>query len=66
MSERSTDDVRKEIAAERERLNDDVARLRSEVRSLALFVGAGLAVVALVTWRVGRRKGAETIWKLVR
>jgi hypothetical protein len=31
-----------------------------------LFAAAGLMVVALVTWRMGKRKGAATVWKLVR
>ena len=66
MSDRSVEEIRKEIAAERQRLDDDLARLQSEIRSLALFVVAGLVVVALVTWHVGRRKGARTIWALVK
>lgn len=66
MSERSVEDIRNEIAAERQHLNDDLAALRSELRSLALVVVAGLVVVALVTWFAGRRKGAQTVWKLVK
>ena len=31
-----------------------------------LFAAAGLVVVALVTWRMGKRKGAATVWKLVK
>jgi hypothetical protein len=27
---------------------------------------AGLVVVGLVTWRVGKRKGAGAVWKLVK
>ena len=61
MSERSVDDIRNEIAAERQRLNDDLAGLRSELRSLAVVVAAGLVVVALVTWFAGRRRGARTV-----
>ena len=66
MSERSVDDIRNEIAAERQRLNDDLAGLRSELRSLAVFMAAGLVVVALVAWFAGRRRGARTVWKLAR
>jgi len=66
MSERNAEEIREEIAAERQRLDDDLARLQSEVRSLAVFVGAGLAVVALVTWRKNMQKGAGTVWKLVK
>jgi len=66
MSERGVDEIRDEIAAERQRLNDDLAGLRSGLRSLAVFAAAGFVVVALVTWLAGKRKGAQTIWKLVK
>ena len=66
MSERSVEQVREEIAAERQRLDDDLVRLRSELRSLALFTVGGLVVVGLVTWRMGKRKGTEAIWKIVK
>jgi hypothetical protein len=66
MSERNVEEIRNEIAAERQRLDDDLTALRSEVRSLALFAAAGLMVIGLVTWRTGRRRGVATIWKLVR
>jgi hypothetical protein len=66
MSERSVADIRGEIAAERQRLDDDLAGLRSELRSLAVFMAAGLVLVALVTWFAGRRRGARTVSKLVR
>jgi hypothetical protein len=66
MSERTVEDIRTELAAERQHLDDDLARLKSDVRSLALFMVVGLIVVALVTWRLGKRKGAGTVWKLVK
>ena len=66
MSERSVEDIRNELAVERQRLNDDLVRLNSDVRSLAVFMVAGLVVVGLVTWRVGKRKGAGAVWKLVK
>ena len=66
MSERSVEDVRNEMAAERQRLDDDLKRLKSDLRSLAVFVAAGLIVVAFVTWRLGKRKGAQAVWKLVK
>ena len=66
MSERSVEDIRNELAVERQRLNDDLVRLKSDVRSLAVFMVAGLVVVGLVTWRVGKRKGAGSVWKLVK
>ena len=66
MSERTVEEIRTEIDAERQRLNDDLTALRSEIRSLAVLVAAGLVVVGLVTWRKGSRKGVATVWKLVR
>ena len=66
MSERTADTIREEIAAERLALDEDLSNLQSEIRSLAVFVTAGLVVVGLVSWRRGRRKGAETVWKLVK
>ena len=66
MSERTVEDIRKEMAAERQSLDDDLARLKSDVRSLGIFAGAGLIVIALVTWRLGKRRGAATVWKLVK
>ena len=66
MSERTVEDIRKEMTAERQRLDDDLGRLKSDVRSLGIFAGAGLIVIALVTWRLGKRRGAATVWKLVK
>ena len=66
MSERTPEQIRMEIAAEREALDQDLSNLQSEIRSLAAFVAAGMIVVGLVSWRRGRRKGAETVWKLVK
>jgi hypothetical protein len=66
MSERTAEEIRQEIAAERQHLDDDLTALKSEVRSLGLLVAAGLVVVAIVTWRKGSRKGVATVWKLAR
>jgi hypothetical protein len=66
MSERTPEQIRMEIAAERQALDKDLSNLQSEIRSLAAFVAAGMVVVGLVSWRRGRRKGAETVWKLVK
>jgi hypothetical protein len=66
MSKRTAEEIRKEIDAERHGLNGDLTALRSEFRSLGLLVAAGLAVVALVTWRKGSRQGVATVWKLIR
>ena len=66
MSERNVEEIRKEIAAARQGLDDDLTALQTEIRSLGLLVVGALAVVALVTWRKGARKGVGTVWKLVR
>lgn len=66
MSERTIEDIRTELTAERQHLNEDLVRLKSDVRSLALFMVAGLVVVGVVTWRLGKRKGAGAVWKLVK
>ena len=66
MSERTVEVIRGEIAAERQRLDDDLTALQSEIRSLGLLVAGGLALVALVTWRNGSRKGVAMVWKLLR
>ena len=53
MSERTPEEIRAEIAAERQALDEDLSNLQSEIRSLAVFVTAGLVVVGLVSWRRG-------------
>lgn len=58
MSERTPDQIRLEIAAERQALDEDLSKLQSEIRSLAVFVAAGVVVVGLVSWRKGRRRRA--------
>ena len=66
MSERTVEVIRAEMANERRSLDDDLIRLKSDVRSLGIFAVAGLLVVAVVTWRLGKRKGAATVWKFVK
>ncbi len=66
MSERTVEEIRTEIDAERQRLDDDLTALQSEIRSLGVLVAAGLVVVALVAWRKGSRKGVTSVWKLIR
>ena len=66
MSERTVEEIRTEIADERQRLNEDLTALQSEIRSLGVLVAAGLVVVALVTWRKGSREGVTAVWRLIR
>ena len=54
------------MASERQALDDDLKRLKSDVRSLAAFVAVGLVTVGCVTFFLGKRRGAQTIWKLVK
>ncbi len=66
MSEtRGTAEIRAEIAAERERLNADLSALQGELRSLVPLVVAGLAVVALVTFRRSASSGVRMMLKLM-
>jgi len=66
MSEkRGTAEIRKEIDAERQRLDDDLNALKGEVRSLVPLAAAGLAVVALVTFRKSARSGLRLMWRLI-
>jgi len=65
MPERGTVEIRKEIAAERQGLDDDLTALQSELRSLVPFVVVGVTAVALVTFRKSARSGLKLIWKLV-
>jgi len=65
MSDRTAEQIRKEIAAEREGLDRDLDQLRSEARSLVPFVAAGVAVIGLVTFRKGTASGIRLLWKLV-
>jgi hypothetical protein len=66
MSEkRGAEEIRMEIAVERQRLDADLDALQAELRSLVPLVVAGLAVVALVTFRKSTRAGLRMIWKIV-
>ena len=66
MSEkRDAEAIRKEIATERQRLDADLNALQAELRSLVPLVVAGLAAVALVTFRKKTRAGLQMIWKLI-
>ena len=57
--------VRKEIAAERQRLDEDLNALQGELRSLVPLIAASLAVVALVTFRKSASAGLRMMWRLL-
>jgi hypothetical protein len=48
MPERTTEEIRKEIAAERLSLHEDIDAVKARLRSLVPFVLAGLVGVALL------------------
>ena len=48
MPERTTEEIRKEIAAERLSLHNDINALKARLRSLVPFVLGGLVGVALL------------------
>ena len=58
-------ETRKEIAAERQRLDEDLNALKAELRSLVPLAAAGLAVVALVTFRKSASAGLRMMWRLI-
>jgi hypothetical protein len=64
MADRGTVEIRAEMAAERERLDEARTALRAELRSLVPFAVAGLAIVGIVTARMGVRAGLATVRKL--
>ena len=57
--------VRKEIAAERQRLDEDLNALQGELRSLVPLIAASLAVVAVVTFRKSASAGLRMMWRLL-
>jgi hypothetical protein len=64
MAERSTDEIRQEMAVERQRLGEARDGLRAELRSLVPVAVVGLAVVGIITARVGFRAGMGVARKL--
>jgi hypothetical protein len=64
MAERGADEIRQEMAAERRRLDEAREGLRAELRSLVPVAVAGLAVVGIITARVGFRAGIGMVRKL--
>ena len=65
MSERGVEEIRAEIAVERDGLGQDLDALKVELRSLIPFAVAGVAVIALVTFRKGTMKGVRMVSRLI-
>ena len=65
MSERGVEEIRAEIAAERDELGQDLDALKAKLRSLIPFAVAGVAVIALVTFRKCAMSGAKMMQRLM-
>ena len=64
MAERGTDQIRQEMAAQRQRLDEAREGLRAELRSLVPVAAVAFAVVGVITARVGVRAGIGMIRRL--
>jgi hypothetical protein len=64
MAERGTDEIRQEMAVERQRLGEARDGLRAELRSLVPVAVVGLAVVGIITARAGFKAGMGVVRKL--
>jgi len=65
MSERTTEVIRKELADERRKLDEELYGLDAEIRSFVPFLIGGVATIALLTGGKGLRTGAKLVWKLL-
>jgi hypothetical protein len=63
MADRSEAEIRQEIAAERQRLVDDVAALRRDVRTAIPVAIAAVVALAVVTRSAGLTRAAKQLWK---
>jgi len=64
MAERGTEQIRQEMEEARRRLDEARTGLRAELRSLVPVAVAGLAVVGIITARVGVRAGISMVRRL--
>ena len=65
MSDRTTEQIRMEMAEERRRLDGELEALHAEIRSLVPVLIAGVVALALVTGGKGLKTGIRVIWKLL-
>jgi len=61
MPERGTAEIRQEMAAERQHLDESREKLLGELRSFVPVVVIGLVALGLITARRGIRRGITTI-----
>jgi hypothetical protein len=64
MPERSAEEIRLEIAAERQRLVDDVSELRREARVVLPLAAAALVAVAVLSRTKTPTRAAKLLWRL--
>jgi Na+/H+ antiporter NhaB len=64
MAERGADEIREDMAVERRHLDEAREGLRAELRSLIPVAVIGLAIVGVITARVGFRAGIGMVRKL--
>ena len=64
MAERGPEEIRREIAVERGRLEESRDALLAELRSFVPVIAVGLVALGLVTARRGFRGGVRMIQKL--
>ncbi len=64
MADRTADQIRLEIAAERQRLVDDVAELKRDARTTIPVAIAALVVLAVLTRGSGLTRAGKLFWKL--
>jgi hypothetical protein len=64
MAERGADEIRQEMAVERQRLGEARDGLRAELRSLVPVAVVGLAALGIITARVGFRAGIGLVRRL--
>ena len=64
MADRTAEQIRLEIAGERQRLVDDVAELKREARTTIPVAIAALVVLAVLTRGSGLTRAGKLLWKL--
>ncbi len=64
MPERSAEQIRLEIAAERQQLADDVAELRREAMIVIPVAAAALVAVTILSRTKAPTRAAKLLWRL--
>jgi hypothetical protein len=64
MPERTAEEIRVEIAAERQRLADDVAELRREAKIVIPVSAAALVAVTILSRTKAPTRAAKLLWRL--